>query len=122
MCRRDHWPSQVKRKAPILSITFALNSPTYLPFSPPSRSLVTALRAAEKFEQKHLSTPSVARLIDGAKFFYVEGYFLTHGLDSALEIAKKASDSGRVTFVPLHRVPHHCSNVPPPPSPTGFRP
>jgi len=60
------------------------------------RSLVTTLRAAEKFDKAHLSTPEVARLIDSAKFFYVEGYFLTHGLDCALEIAKKASESGKV--------------------------
>jgi len=60
------------------------------------RSLVTTLRAAEKFEQSHLSTPEVARLINGAKFFYVEGYFLTHGLESALEVAKKASETGKI--------------------------
>ncbi|KAH9969120.1 Ribokinase-like protein [Russula dissimulans] len=66
-----------------------------------NRSLVTTLQAAEKFEQEHLSTPAVARLIDGAKFFYVEGYFLTHGINSALEIAKKASNSGRVFVLNL---------------------
>ncbi|KAF8273850.1 adenosine kinase [Lactarius quietus] len=65
------------------------------------RSLVTTLRAAEKFEKTHLSTPEVARLIDGAKFFYVEGYFLTHGVESAIEVAKKASDSGKVFVVNL---------------------
>lgn len=43
-----------------------------------------------------MSTPEVARLIDGAKYFYVEGYFLTHGLESTLEVAKKASDAGKV--------------------------
>lgn len=45
-----------------------------------------------------MSTPEVAGLIDGAKYFYVEGYFLTHGVESALEVAKKASDSGKVRF------------------------
>ncbi|KAI0005554.1 Ribokinase-like protein [Russula compacta] len=60
------------------------------------RSLVTTLRAAEKFDKAHLSTPDVASLIDGAKFFYVEGFFLTHGLESTLEVAKKASDNGKV--------------------------
>jgi pfkB family carbohydrate kinase len=44
-----------------------------------------------------LLTPEVARLIDGAKYFYVEGYFLTHGLESTLEAAKKASDAGKVS-------------------------
>jgi len=60
------------------------------------RSLVTTLRAAEKFEQSHLSSPAVVPLIDGAKIFYVEGYFLTHGTDSVLELSKKASEKGKV--------------------------
>jgi adenosine kinase len=60
------------------------------------RSLVTTLRSAEKFDNAHLSTPDVARLVDGAKFFYVEGYFLTHGITSTLEVAKKASGAGKV--------------------------
>jgi len=94
VCRRHHWSSQVSTPPPPLSIphTPLLNSPADHPF----RSLVTTLRAAEKFDKAHLSTPEVARLIDSAKFFYVEGYFLTHGLDCALEIAKKASESGKV--------------------------
>jgi adenosine kinase len=61
------------------------------------RSLVTTLRAAEKFDQSHLSSPSVAPLIEGAKVFYVEGYFLTHGLDPALELSKIATNAGKVT-------------------------
>ncbi|KAI0321264.1 Ribokinase-like protein [Amylostereum chailletii] len=60
------------------------------------RSLVTTLRVAEKFEKDYLATPKIARLIDGAKVFYVEGYFLTHGTDSAIEVAKKASDAGKI--------------------------
>ncbi|KAJ2926727.1 hypothetical protein H1R20_g10370, partial [Candolleomyces eurysporus] len=62
------------------------------------RSLVTNLRAAEKFDQSHLSSPKVAPLIDAAKFFYVEGYFLTHGIGPALELSSKASAAGK-TFV-----------------------
>jgi adenosine kinase len=57
---------------------------------------VTDLRSAEKFEQSHLSSPAVARLVDAARVFYVEGYFLTHGLQSILEISKKASDASKV--------------------------
>jgi adenosine kinase len=56
------------------------------------------LRAAEKFEQSHLSSPQVAPLIDAAKFFYVEGYFLTHGTAAALELSSKSSAAGK-TFV-----------------------
>ena len=68
-----------------------------------SRSLVTTLRVAEKFDKAYLSTPKIAALIDGAKVFYVEGYFLTHGTESAVELAKKASDAGKVTLVVFMR-------------------
>lgn len=61
------------------------------------RSLVTTLRAAELFEKSHLSSPEVAPLIDAARVFYVEGYFLTHGTESALEVSKKASEAGKVS-------------------------
>ncbi|EJD41499.1 adenosine kinase [Auricularia subglabra TFB-10046 SS5] len=60
------------------------------------RSLVTTLAAAEKFEPAHLETPEVAKLIDGAKYFYLGGFFLTHGVESALELAKKASAASKV--------------------------
>jgi adenosine kinase len=61
------------------------------------RSLVTTLRVAEKFEKSHLSSPEVAPLIENAKFFYLEGYFLTHGVESALDLATKSSNAGKVT-------------------------
>jgi len=66
-----------------------------------NRSLVTTLRAAEKFELAHLSSPQVAPLIDAAKFFYLEGFFLTHGIESALYLAKKASEAGKVFVLNL---------------------
>jgi len=66
-----------------------------------NRSLVTTLRAAEKFEKSHLSSPEVAPLVDAAKVFYVEGYFLTHGIDSALELSKKASEASKVFVLNL---------------------
>jgi adenosine kinase len=59
------------------------------------RSLVTTLRAAEKFEKSHLSSPAVAPLIDGAELFYVGGFFLTHGTESVLELGAKASAAGK---------------------------
>ncbi|KAI0076834.1 adenosine kinase [Panus rudis PR-1116 ss-1] len=61
-----------------------------------NRSLVTTLRAAEKFEKSHLSSPEVAPLIEAAKFYYVEGYFLTHGVESVLEVSKKASEASKI--------------------------
>ncbi|KAG1800419.1 Ribokinase-like protein [Suillus plorans] len=60
------------------------------------RSLVTTLRAAEKFEQSHLSSPAVAPLVDAAKVFYVEGFFLTHGTSVVLELSQKASAASKV--------------------------
>lgn len=62
---------------------------------------MTTLRSAEKFEQSHLSSSAVAPLVNGAKVFYVEGYFLTHGLDSVVELGKKASDASKVLSLSL---------------------
>lgn len=49
----------------------------------------------------HLATPEIAQLVAGAKFFYIEGYFLTHGIESALEVAKSASSRGRTVVLNL---------------------
>ena len=59
---------------------------------------MTALRAAEKFEKSHLSSPEVAPCIESARVFYMEGFFLTHGSESALELSKKASEAGKVPY------------------------
>ncbi|THH01220.1 hypothetical protein EW026_g1450 [Hermanssonia centrifuga] len=66
-----------------------------------NRSLVTTLRAAEKFEKSHLASPEVAPLIEGAKVFYMEGFFLTHGTESALELSKKVSEAGKAFVLNL---------------------
>jgi hypothetical protein len=64
-----------------------------------TRSLVTTLRAAEKFPLEHISSEPLTRLIDGAQAFYVEGYFLTHGVEVVTELGKKASNAGKVNSV-----------------------
>lgn len=58
--------------------------------------MVTTLRAAEKFDKAHLSSPEIQPLVDGAKFYYIGGFFLTHGTESAVEIAQKAANAGKV--------------------------
>ncbi|KAF9053344.1 Ribokinase-like protein [Panaeolus papilionaceus] len=62
------------------------------------RSLVTTRRAAGMFEKSHLESAEVAPLIEGANYFYLEGYFLTHGLESALYLSKTVTEAGK-TFV-----------------------
>ncbi|KAL5476513.1 ADO1_4 [Sanghuangporus weigelae] len=62
---------------------------------------VTTLRVAEKFEAGLLSSPEVAPLVEGAKVIYVEGYFLTHGLESILHLAKKASETAKIFVLNL---------------------
>lgn len=62
--------------------------------------MVTTLRAAEMFDKAHLSSPEIAPLIDGAKVFYVGGFFLTHGTESAMEVAQKAAAAGKVSARP----------------------
>ena len=48
------------------------------------------------FEKSWLESPEIAKLIDGAKAYYVEGFFLTHGTESTLELAQKASAASKV--------------------------
>lgn len=59
---------------------------------------MTTLRAAEKFDQSHLSSPDVAAAIDSAKVIYVGGFVLTHGLSSVVELGQKASAAGKACF------------------------
>ncbi|WVO15670.1 hypothetical protein L204_103331 [Cryptococcus depauperatus] len=66
-----------------------------------NRSLCTTLQAAEQFTHDHLQMPNIASLIDGAKYFYIEGYFLTHGIQSALEVAKTAASKGKTVVLNL---------------------
>ena len=63
-------------------------------------SLCTTLGAAEQFSPKHLETAEVKKLIDEAKFFYLGGFFLTHGVESAKILAQHAADNNKVRSVP----------------------
>lgn len=57
---------------------------------------MTTLRAAEKFEKSHLASTDVAPLVESAEAFYVEGFFLTHGTESVLELSQHASLKNKV--------------------------
>ncbi|CEQ40500.1 SPOSA6832_02130 [Sporobolomyces salmonicolor] len=59
------------------------------------RSLCTTLGAAESFSPKHLEKPEIKALIERAQSFYLGGFFLTHGLESALVLAKHAAEAGK---------------------------
>lgn len=63
------------------------------------RSLVTTLRIAEKYDQSYLSSPEVALLVAGAKVFYFEGYFLTHGAGIISDFSKEVTASGKVSVL-----------------------
>lgn len=60
------------------------------------RSLCTQLAAAEKFSSSHLETPEVAKAIADAQYYYLGGFFLTHGVESALKLAKLAAEANKV--------------------------
>jgi adenosine kinase len=51
---------------------------------------------AEKWDKSHLESEVVAPLVEGAKVFYVEGYFLTHGTESIVYLSQKASAASKV--------------------------
>jgi len=59
------------------------------------RSLCTELGAAEKFTKEHLEKAEVKEIIEGAKFYYLGGFFLTHGIESAMTLAKHSKDNGK---------------------------
>lgn len=59
------------------------------------RSLCTNLGAAEKFSKEHLSSPDAKACLDAAEFYYLGGFFLTHGVESALTVAKLAQSRGK---------------------------
>ncbi|KAL1678072.1 Ribokinase-like protein [Schizophyllum commune] len=59
------------------------------------RSLVTVHRAARLFHVSHLTSPSVAPLVSAAQVFYVEAFFLNHGLESVMHLATHASSAGK---------------------------
>jgi hypothetical protein len=95
MCSRYHW------SPPVGTSTISLSSNSESDFL--ISSLVTTLRAAEKFPQSHLSSPHLTSLIEAAKVFYVEGYFMTHGADSIVEVGTKAANASKVRY---HSVCH----------------
>ena len=70
----------------------------------PSGSLVATLRVAEHFDKSHLLSPKVAPLVESVKLFYMDGYFLTHGLESALHLGNKSSSAGKVVSFSTTRI------------------
>ncbi|KAH9460393.1 hypothetical protein MJO28_003939 [Puccinia striiformis f. sp. tritici] len=60
------------------------------------RSLCTQLGAAEKFSSSHLKTEAVAKAIEDARIYYLGGFFLTHGIESSLELAQSAAQSEKI--------------------------
>lgn len=59
------------------------------------RSMVTDLQAANAFSIDHLEKPSIWKLVTGAKYYYVGGYFLTVSPPSAMKIAQHAFEEGK---------------------------
>ncbi|KAJ3294452.1 adenosine kinase [Blyttiomyces sp. JEL0837] len=65
------------------------------------RSLCTDLLAANNYKIEHLKKPEVWKLVEGAKFFYIGGYFLTVSPESANLIAKHAAEKDKVFMMNL---------------------
>lgn len=60
------------------------------------RSLVANLAAANKFVPSHLETERAKAMVESARFYYIASFFLTVSVDSILQIAKPAAESGKV--------------------------
>jgi len=65
------------------------------------RSLVTNLGAAEKFHPSFLATPDVKTLLASAEYIYLEGYFVTHGLESLKILCDHAVENDQVVALNL---------------------
>lgn len=66
-----------------------------------NRSLVTNLCAARLFADSHLDQPEILSLIQSVNQVYISGYFLSHGIDSALRIANTVDSAKQILTLNL---------------------
>lgn len=60
------------------------------------RSLVANLSAANHFKLEYLQSAAMAPVLSAAKYFYIEGYFLTSGFSSIMHIAQHAHANDKI--------------------------
>eukprot|EP01091_Cochliopodium_minus_P013075 TRINITY_DN4114_c0_g1_i2.p1 TRINITY_DN4114_c0_g1~~TRINITY_DN4114_c0_g1_i2.p1 ORF type:complete len:372 (-),score=130.44 TRINITY_DN4114_c0_g1_i2:36-1043(-) len=65
------------------------------------RSLVTKLGAANHFKPSHLEKSDVWNLVQNARLYFIAGFFLTVSVDSALKVAKHASENNKVFMMSI---------------------
>lgn len=91
----EYTPFSPYQSAPSLTLTRTKNQTPATP-----SSLCTTLGAAESFSPAHLDKPEIKDLIERAQAYYLGGFFLTHGLESALKLAKQAAEKNKVGSFP----------------------
>lgn len=64
--------------------------------TPPNRSLVTDLAAANHFKVEHLEKPENWKLVENAKYFYIGGFHLTVSPPAIEKLGKHASETNKV--------------------------
>ena len=60
------------------------------------RSLVTHLGAANFFNVSHIHKTEMQSAIECAQYFYITGYFVTHSLETILEVGKHAAQHNKL--------------------------
>jgi len=60
------------------------------------RTLITKLGAADHFKVSHLEKPEVWKLVEQAKVYYSAGFFLTVSVESAVKVARHASENDKI--------------------------
>jgi len=60
------------------------------------RSLVTNLQAASKYTVDHLRQPDIWKLVEDARFYYIEGFFYTVSIDTIMAVAEHAAEHDKV--------------------------
>ncbi|KAF8321238.1 Ribokinase-like protein [Clavulina sp. PMI_390] len=73
-----------------------------------SRSLVANLCAAHRYKVSHLYNPGIQRLLASPQHIYISGYFLSHGMQSALQLVSTALERQQYITVNL-AAPQICT-------------
>jgi len=72
-----------------------------------NRSLVTDLRAANKYTVAEVKSAENWKIVEGAKMYYITGYFLTVSAESMVEVGKHAAANNK-TFIMNLSAPFLC--------------
>ncbi len=63
--------------------------------------MIANLGAANNFNVSHFKTQAMTEIVEKAQYYYMSGFFLTHGVESAVHVASQAAAQGKTFCVNL---------------------